>query len=116
MNGRNDGHQVDDNGDIVVPEPKPPSKPEVVFVKYNNEADAQRAISEIQTNYNNQQGATVSVIGAGNSAGSFRSGVSGGSTGSSFSGSSGGSSIGLSTGGSSSGGSGYTSQSGKSSL
>lgn len=48
MVGRNDGATVDENGEIQLPQPKPPSKPEVVFVKYNNEAEAQRAISDIQ--------------------------------------------------------------------
>jgi hypothetical protein len=48
LTGRNDGIDVDSNGEIQLPQPKTPSKPEVVFVKYNNEADAQRAISDIQ--------------------------------------------------------------------
>lgn len=49
LTGRNDAVHVHNNGDFKAPEPKPPSKPEVVFVKYNDEADAQRAISDIQS-------------------------------------------------------------------
>jgi hypothetical protein len=46
-----DEHQS--NSIHSLPKPRPPSKPEVVFVKYNNEFDAQRAISDIQGIYVN---------------------------------------------------------------
>lgn len=49
LTGRNDGVEVNEHEDIQVPEPKPPSKPEVVFVKYDNEEDVQKAISDIKS-------------------------------------------------------------------
>lgn len=49
LTGRNDGVTVNENGEIQLPEPKAPTKPEVVFVKYNSEDDATRAISDIQS-------------------------------------------------------------------
>lgn len=42
--------------DIVIPkvEPKPPTKPEVFFIKYNNKEDSQAVINDIVTDYNNK--------------------------------------------------------------
>jgi hypothetical protein len=77
LTGRNDAVATDGSPDIQLPPPRPPTKPEVVFVKYNNEQDAQRAISEIQANYNNQQGASVSILGADGSLGAGGFGGSG---------------------------------------
>lgn len=50
--------------DIVIPkvEPKPPSKPEVFFIKYSNKQDSQAVINNIVTDYNNK-GDTVNVGG-----------------------------------------------------
>lgn len=81
LTGKSGQVSVNNNGDVHIPQPKAPSKPEVVFVKYNNEADAQRAISDIQSEflkifiefssnirffsdqYNNQKDASVSIVG-----------------------------------------------------
>lgn len=48
--------------DIVIPkaEPKPPSKPEVFFIKYKSKEDSQAVINNIVTDYNNK-GDSVSV-------------------------------------------------------
>jgi hypothetical protein len=64
--GKGEGPQVDGNGELVLPPQKPPSKPEVVFVRYNNEQEAQRAISDIQNSYNTQQGPQLSILGGEN--------------------------------------------------
>lgn len=48
--------------DIVIPkaEPKPPSKPEVFFIKYNSKQDSQSVINNIVTDHNNKDD-TVTV-------------------------------------------------------
>lgn len=51
LTGRNDRVQNNENREIQLPQPKAPSKPEVVFIKYNSEIDAQRAISDIQSKF-----------------------------------------------------------------
>lgn len=53
LTGKNNQVKVHDNGDINVPPPNPPSKPEVIFVKYNGEEDAHRVISDIQSEFFN---------------------------------------------------------------
>lgn len=36
-------------GNLNIPAPKPPNKPDVIFVKYNGEEDAHRIITDIQS-------------------------------------------------------------------
>lgn len=49
LSGKKNQVKANDHGDLNIPTPKPPNKPEVVFVKYNGEEDAHRIISDIQS-------------------------------------------------------------------
>ncbi|CAG9781970.1 unnamed protein product [Diatraea saccharalis] len=83
----------EDYKDIVVPkvEQKPPSKPEVYFIKYNSKEDSQSVINNIVNDYNQKgQSASFSNAGGEASTGSFTgqsalgSGVSSAGSGSSL--------------------------------
>ncbi|RVE46433.1 hypothetical protein evm_008900 [Chilo suppressalis] len=60
--------------DVVIPkvEQKPPSKPEVYFIKYNSKEDSQSVINNIVSDFSNKgQSASFSSVGGDASSGSF---------------------------------------------
>lgn len=52
--GDNGPFDVSSSGDIALPSPAEPSKPELVYVRYNNEGDIKGAIEKITSSFNEQ--------------------------------------------------------------
>jgi hypothetical protein len=67
LSGDNAPFNVQGGGEINLPAPSPPSQPELVFVRYNQESDIKDAVAQIQADYNRQHASQVTdfnVVGA----------------------------------------------------